>query len=423
MGKKRHKKQNKNPVGDPRLHVVELKIRHCLIKTEELKASLAELNKRVGQQNQMASEIKQIETDYRKRGALEFLKVNSKYRDLKANLNRLSPEAVADYKKKLSQRIANQENLYRNYTQELNATREAIAKERAVREKLEQELHSKRLKEKNAQEAAKAKALKEEALNRELENKYRKASEIVTCVIASNEISIAWKDISFGDGYVIFRYRGRVFRKYIKESKKYLNEIKAHYSSRNVPEIRAQLSGGEISRILNAEVLFYHIEFLTDCGTLFDKSYRITSVKKWDNYNKNYYNRHLKFAFESKCLAYLCDISHPTLPIIPTGELFKTTSGSSQIHPSFLFPIESRNGLKLIWESTEESKASYIFACQQDFFESAQSIYDYIVGETINKRETLIRSTSLQKQLRLDHRVRHASFNDWHSEINSFRKT
>jgi hypothetical protein len=97
----------------------------------------------------------------------------------------------------------------------------------------------------------------------------------------------------------------------------------------------------------------------------------------------------------------------PDLPIIPVGEAIINSSGLKVVHNSFLFPMKSKTGYSIVWESIEEAKASYIFSLNTFADKDIQTLFDYIAGDKPNKRWTLINSKSLQDRLKMKNRIFH----------------
>lgn len=237
----------------------------------------------------------------------------------------------------------------------------------------------------------------------------------------SISIVIEWDDITFQDGFLLVRARGGMFEIFaVKEASKSLNAIKSHYKFRNAPKLSLLICGYRILRILNDEILFYYIQFLTNASSiLFNNIVKSIPVfGKWKTYTKSYYIKHLPELFKTDCFSFLCEFADNNLPIIPVPEIVINRSGFTQIDDSFLFPFVNSNSIYWLWESIEQSKASYLFQTPVLDFEShLQSIYDYLTGTTLNKRETLIVSPKLQQQLCLKTRIMHTDFANWKSEV------
>ncbi|WDF47524.1 hypothetical protein PQ459_03330 [Chryseobacterium sp. KACC 21268] len=220
-----------------------------------------------------------------------------------------------------------------------------------------------------------------------------------------------WGNINFFDGCVEIKIN-QYYRKFIVEqSKRYLDKIKHYYSFKNVPKLEIVISGSEIQEIKNIEVLFYHIDYLTIVGHSFEmESFDISKLKK---YTRTYFQLNLPFVFTNDSIKFLCEICDENFPIIPIPELVINRNQSKAIHESFLFKC----GNKLIGESVESSKASYVFEVE-NFNENAQLLFDYIANENnTKKRQTLIRSYELKRSLKFYNRIYHNDFYEWKNEI------
>ena len=89
----------------------------------------------------------------------------------------------------------------------------------------------------------------------------------------------------------------------------------------------------------------------------------------------------------------------------------------SSSHNSFLFPIKTKKGYFLIWESIENRKASYVFSIKAYSEDNIQNIFNFIAGEIPNKRSTLINSKELQNKLGMKKRIFHTDMNKWELSI------
>lgn len=226
-----------------------------------------------------------------------------------------------------------------------------------------------------------------------------------------------WSKVYFDDSKIVISYDGKWYEKYVLNARKYLNEIKHHYNFRNVPRLKIKVVGRNV-HILNEEVLFYHIEFLSSTASNFE--FGISSnlnLTKWKRYNRKFYYTHLSFLMHGYTINRLCEMCIEDLPIVPVGEVVINNHGFSALHCSFLFPLRTRTGYLLIWESIEEGKASYVFFMRDYSLLSIQNIYNYIAGPTQNKRSTLMYSEDLQRKLGLVRRVMHTDLKIWETEI------
>lgn len=232
---------------------------------------------------------------------------------------------------------------------------------------------------------------------------------------------ISWDNINFHDNSISILFCEHWLEKFpVPGSLESLNQIKNHYKFANAPNLKVEITNRRIKRILNAEVLFFYILFLTNSGQLFDKNLfgRIADFKK---FTISYYRTHLPDVFKSRCFDFLSQRSIDNFPIVPVGEVVRTSKGQIIIHDSFLFPIKGKNEIFWIWESVKESKATYIFKTLVNYTVELQKLFDYLTGEIINKRQNLISSPNLQMNLNYIDRKIHENFDSWKSQIRAFQ--
>ena len=245
-------------------------------------------------------------------------------------------------------------------------------------------------------------------------SKQRRRSDLsgFTKVIRPN-----WNEITLMDGFIRIYHNGELYEVVIPSSRNYLNKIKSYYSFKNVPLLEIKISNGHIA-VTNQELLFFNIKFLSLLGVEFGfVKYKKSQLTSWIKYNKAFYKRELPYLFHTDSLQKLCELCDDNLPIIPVGELVINSKGEHQIHHSFLFPLKYQDSVNVIWESEEESKATYVFNITEPYLESAQLLYEFIAGQTINKRESLIHSKDLQIKLGMQRRLLHKSFDRWSGDL------
>lgn len=271
-----------------------------------------------------------------------------------------------------------------------------------------------------------------ETQNKVVNQKKQKVKNIQTIVnelatpkvkIENEIVIIDWENVTFKNEHVLLKSKNSSYLKYqVKGSRISFNDIKKMYKSRNAPPLLISVSGNFITKILNIEVLFYYLMFFENTGTIFKKSNSIVNViEKYRAYNKSYYTNHLKQLFYSECFNYLIEQSSENLPIIPIPEKVKNSSGTAYIHDSFLFPISYNGKNSWIWESSEVSKATYIFeTTSTDFVDEIQIIYDFLTGDNNNKRLSLIRKEIQTDLIPLKKRINHSDFNKWKNELESY---
>ncbi|RTQ52307.1 hypothetical protein EJV47_04600 [Hymenobacter gummosus] len=241
----------------------------------------------------------------------------------------------------------------------------------------------------------------------------------------SHAIEVAWSHVRFDEGCLQVRYCG-IWLEWFRfaGAKRYLNHIRDHYTFRNAPPLRLLIHQRTVLSITNPEVVLYYIQFLTNSYSLLEwPTVAISAtLRPLPQYTKAYFRTHLPDYFRPATLKHLCQVTREDAPIIPVPEVVINTKGGRTIHDSFLFTLPAKHGITYIaWESTEESKATYVFkAATAHLSDALQRIFDYLVSDVVNKRQTLIYSAELQRRLHLITRISHTSFPEWRLSIQPF---
>jgi hypothetical protein len=384
---------------DPRLKSILTRIEECEKNIKHFNNDIFETKLISEKAKKLKDDITQTESSYRRINMSQMLEQNLSYRQKKKEYQ----EAEEKHKRFNTKNILKQLEIEQKRLLNLNQELEKIQKIIQI-EHLQKKL-------------TKPSKIKRKSSTAFFDHKPNYISNNKTNPL---EITIkpSWGNIYFSDGYITIIHENRSYKKYISQSKKYLNHIKSYYSFKNVPNLEIVVCGNEICEIKNEEVLFYHIVFLSSAGSSFGNvNYRSVNIDIWKKFTKSYYKKHLPFVFHTRSLKKLCEICNDNSPIFAVPEAVINSNGSKAIHNSFLFPINTKSGNKIIWESVEESKASYIFDNIDESFQDIQNLIDYIRGDTPNKRETLIHSPKLGQELRMKKRLFHTSYLDWEQEI------
>lgn len=362
--------------------------------------------------------MKQIEADFKRKGLLNQLSLNTDYQSLKfysQNKHKPFPNIPR------SERIAKLKKNIVKLKKELITLKEKRLQALKIAESIYFEKPKNTLK--NENKSSIKKINKDGRKTTQIQ--YNKSphsgssSEINSNSSSTTSIKIPWDWISFGESTIIIQYKGNFYSKYNRDCKKYFNEIKSIFKFRNAPDLEVKFSNGKILEIINEEVLYFYLKFLPDCFTLFNKIKNTTTIFKWKSYTKSYYRDKLSFLWIKKSLEFLCESSDNNNPIIPAPEMIKNRNGKEEINYSFIFPLRNQNGnTYLVWESIEESKATYVFNAEDKFEKCTQKLFDFIVSDFVNKRESLIANCELQKVLKFKRRIYHTNYADWKSEIN-----
>ena len=228
-------------------------------------------------------------------------------------------------------------------------------------------------------------------------------------------ITIDWSKITFQDSFISIYFENKWLDKYpIVNSKKIFNLIKSLYTVRNIPLLEITVKGNKVTEIKNKEALFFFMYLFETGEYLFNES-KINKPELPIKFTKSYYKKHLPNIFSTRCFEYLAEKCSDNYPLIPIGELVKNKSTNhTAIHNSFLFPRTKGNTTIWFWESAEESKATYIFKTKSsEYIDHLQNIFNYLTGQTNNKRLNLINSETLQHELNYIVRIKHTDFGNW----------
>ncbi|WP_336068336.1 hypothetical protein [Mesoflavibacter sp. CH_XMU1404-2] len=375
-------------------------------KIKKLKSVIQKEQKNTISLETKKKRIQEIEKSFKKNGIINQLKYNNEYNDLKNN-NKKNTTSSKKHKSELSKL----ESDLLIINKDIEQLQKEIIKNSETKIVLTKQANKKRAQE-IKKEIAKEKTKANPILEKFKENKPS----------IRHSFDVDWDNVFFKDRKITIRHNNQWYDKYISESKKFLNEIKHYYKFHNVPKLKVLIEKERVI-IQNEEVLFYHIDFLNITASNFGYlQLPKLNIDKWKKYNKQYYKSNLTFLLHTHTLKKLCEYSVPKLPIIPVGEAVISSNGSSTIHNSFLFPLKSKTGYLLIWESIEEGKASYVFSINSYSNKSIQNIFNYIAGETQNKRSSLLSSQDLQNKLNMKERILHTDLNSWEMEIRQLVK-
>ncbi len=256
-----------------------------------------------------------------------------------------------------------------------------------------------------------------EILNSRISNKEAWRLLCKNSRIKDGTYNCSWNNIQFGEGYISIKIAANIINVPEKLCKVSYNFIKNRYIKTSTPNITINVKDG-IGEILNREVLVYHIEFF-NITLDFDFKNENSRLVLMQNrgISKYEFEHNLPIYFRNKCFEYLCTLCTSGQKIIPIGERIVGINGSEEIIESFLFPYKKRNQKYLIWESTLESRATYIFEIDWNDNLAMNRLCSFISGETKNKREKLRNSPTLKSNLNLVKIIQHDVFNVWKKNI------
>lgn len=250
-------------------------------------------------------------------------------------------------------------------------------------------------------------------------------------------LKLSWNDITFLDykiNYQIKKFdsnRGmfsfrKIQQKWLKSirvdnSRSSYNNLKSLFVFRNAEPIILYIVNDLISKIENIEVLNYYFLILENTNNQNEMSNQISDsvVSAFKHYNKKFYKIHLNNLLKDKYLNHLCELSDINYPIIPVAEYTVNSNGSVNYLMSFLFPISINSQLYWCWESIENGRATYLFNSNiHQHLDNAQILYNYLTGDTVNKRTVICNSSEMKHKLSFISRIMHNNFHTWQNNFN-----
>lgn len=402
------KNKQKSKIADVRLNTLTQKKKAYESQIHSLQSQIKKLQ---SQNKSERNEVNEIENSFKRNNISHLRHFNKNYNALKKSIKITSSST-------LDKRLSNLKSEISQTKQKLLQTDKEIASRQNELKKQDELIRRAKLiglptSQPLAHKPNKPKSKKDNPSSPKFSPLYSPTNEgsILT-------FEAEWEDLSFADGSISIKHEGHSYIKPVSQSKKYLNSIKHYYKFNNVPKLKIITNGNKIKVIENQEVLFYHIDFLNIAASNFGIiKLDPFQLKNWKKYTKEYYQTKLPFVFQTITLKLLCEYCDPDLPIIPVGEAIINSMGPQTIHNSFLFPLKSDVGNFLVWESIEEKKASYVFSLTSFSDKELQTLFDYIAGDTTNKRETLINSKMLRDSLKMKVRVLHTDLSEWTRKI------
>lgn len=239
-------------------------------------------------------------------------------------------------------------------------------------------------------------------------------------------IEVDWQDVLFDDFMIRVKYSPHFSGPFhVSESRKSFKLLKNYILSLRLNPLKIHLKGNEIIAIENINQLHNVVRILSIKSELID-NYRkevTTNIRSvLDSImgiNTEFLIKLAKAKNEDICVDHLARLQDrsfkpvPVFEIIPTGNTFNTED-------TFIFTITRKNRIFLIWESTVNGRASYIFTSKENDYEDIlQSIYDYISSYQRTKRMKLRTKDNSASDLNYVTFITHNSFEKWKIKLNS----
>jgi hypothetical protein len=207
-------------------------------------------------------------------------------------------------------------------------------------------------------------------------------------------------------------------------SRKSYNEIRDYFYRWNLEPLQIEIINNKIQKVVNIneidkvlkllEIYDYSLSNIASVNDISDNENFSISITEFNSI----YSKYTKNFFISE----LMKMQDTEMKIVVTPELIMSEAMNViDIHDSFLYSLQKNNLVKIIWESIEENKATYLFQCgKQNYTAAIQLIYSYIRTNKIrNKRWTLIYNKKVESMLKNHIRISHTDKNLWAYKIKS----
>jgi hypothetical protein len=241
----------------------------------------------------------------------------------------------------------------------------------------------------------------------------------------SQWIAVKWQDVLFEDFLIKVKYGGNFSQGYpVSESRKSFRFLKNYIKSLRLPALSILLVGNEIRQIKNAESVREMATLLRIKEQLiedFQKGKSTTAVAMMEKIKSVSKQLLTQIAIagtgEVMCIEYLASQLAggfkpiPAFEIIPSGNSLNTED-------TFIFVLERKSKLFLVWESTVHGRATYVFKTNNDcYLDVVQAIYDYIGSPRKAKRMSLRKRDADTSNLGYDGYVTHSAFDHWQQKL------
>jgi hypothetical protein len=242
---------------------------------------------------------------------------------------------------------------------------------------------------------------------------------------SSQWLEIDWSDVIFEDFNVLVKYGNNYSRPFpITESRKSFKFLKKYILSLKREPLNVLLIGNEIKEIKNIEQLKDMVTILKVKNKFLEqfekeKTVSIKSILKFiEPLSTTFLIEIAKASAEEiNCIDYLSELQDANFKPIPAFEVIPH-GNSTSTEDTFIFTVRSKTHLYLVWESTLNGRATYIFVTDLDHYEmTIQSIYDYIASHQKAKRMKLRKKDEHTTELNYHAYITHSSFAHWKEKL------
>jgi hypothetical protein len=238
-------------------------------------------------------------------------------------------------------------------------------------------------------------------------------------------LEIGWSNVIFEDFNILVKYGNNYSRPFpIAESRKSFKFLKKYILSLKLEPLNVLLIGNQIKEVKNIEqlkdmvtILKVKHEFLEQFEK--EKSVSIKSILTFiEPLSSSFLIEIAKASAEEvNCIDYLSELQDTNFKPVPAFEVVPH-GNSMTTEDTFIFTVQSQMHLYLVWESTLNGRATYIFVTDSDHYEmTIQSIYDYIASHQKAKRMKLRKKDEHTAELNYHAYITHSSFSHWKEKL------
>jgi hypothetical protein len=242
------------------------------------------------------------------------------------------------------------------------------------------------------------------------------------------DLEVDWCNVYFENNQIKIKYGNIFSEKYFFEfARSSFEVLKPFIINKKLKPLKVQICNNKIVSISNLEEVLNIFSILTlkkeyDLYLTEDKSESFSKIKSQLNFIENkQIIEFYRIIEHSEYLKYLCQIQSKDYKIIPATELIISNKQIISEDDAFLFTINTKTKMFIIWESILINKATYIFETNEiNYFEDLQSIFDFIVSDNNKKRFKLGALIKLnENKFNLVYKLIHSTKEEWIGKLQS----
>lgn len=239
-------------------------------------------------------------------------------------------------------------------------------------------------------------------------------------------LKVDWSNIYFENKQISIK-SGNIFTEkyYFEFSRSSFEILKPFIIAHKLKPLKVKICNNKIVSISNLEEVLnvFRILTLKNESFLYVNDHKSASFRKIILQLKDIDNKHIlefyRIIEHSEYLQFLCTMQSKEYKIIPATELIISNQKIISEDDAFLFTINTRTKMFIIWESVLINKATYIFKTNaSNYFQDLQFIYDFIVSDNNKKRFKLgVLIKEKENRFNLVYKLIHSTKEEWISKI------